>query len=401
MLKKRSLFFALMSVCLSSDVKARETAQSEKSPSTSFKFGKGLEFVAKDSSASLKLGVRFQTLLAAERSLAEDADFEKEMSIRRFRIKMDGFAFSPRLVYKIELALSNRDNSSVIPQGANAANIVLDAVLKYQLNQNTELWFGQTKLPGNRERVISSQALQFVDRSLVNSYFNLDRDLGVQLHHEFNIGNIVIRDKWAMALGQGRNITMSDTGGFSYTGRIEVLPFGAFTGGGDYFDADFARESRPKLSVAAGYSYNDGAMREGGELGSFVGVQRDLSTFFADAMLKYRGWSLTTEFMDKRTDQSPVVPNTSNFFQTGYGWNLQSGYLFKNNIELAGRYTFVNPSQAIREAELMGKTDEYTVVVSKYFSRHNLKIQTDLSHTKDELDENGSIRYRLQVEMAL
>ena len=56
----------------------------------------------------------------------------------------------------------------------------MDAVLKNHINENWSLWFGQTKLPGNRERVYSSQELQFVDRSLVNARFNLDRDVGVQ-----------------------------------------------------------------------------------------------------------------------------------------------------------------------------------------------------------------------------
>ncbi|HEY0731874.1 MAG TPA: porin, partial [Chitinophagaceae bacterium] len=232
------------------------------------KFGKGINFTAADSSMSLKLGARFQTLLAAEKFLTDGSDIEKELMIRRFRLKMDGFVFTPNLEYKIELALSNRDNSPVIKEGSNAANIVLDAMLKYAFNDNLEVWFGQTKLPGNRERVISSQNLQFVDRSNVNSLYTLDRDIGLQLHHKFHIGNAVIKDKWAISMGQGRNITMADTGGLSYTGRVELLPMGEFTSKGDYFDADLAREKTPKLSLAAGYSYNDGAVRKGGELGS-------------------------------------------------------------------------------------------------------------------------------------
>ena len=53
--------------------------------------------------------------------------------------------------------------------------------------KNFEIWFGQGKLPGNRERVISSGNLQQVDRSLLNSLFTIDRDFGFQLRHHFNI----------------------------------------------------------------------------------------------------------------------------------------------------------------------------------------------------------------------
>lgn len=396
----RHLFALTLLVC-GAGAKAQDTTKAKKAHRHVYaKFGKGVNFVAPDSSMSLKLGARFQTLFVAEKPLTENANIEKEMMIRRFRLKMDGFAFTPRLEYKIELALSNRDNGAVIKEAASAANIVLDAVLKYGLTKNAELWFGQTKLPGNRERVISSQALQFVDRSLVNSFYTLDRDIGLQFHHKFNIGNVVLKDKYAISMGQGRNITAADTAGFSYTGRLEILPFGEFTDKGDYFDADLERETTPKLSLAAGYSFNDNAVRKGGELGSFLNRSRDLKTFFADAMLKYRGWSLTSEYMNKQADRSPVLKDSSNYFQTGTGWNIQSGYLFKNNIEVAGRYTVVNPSAEIKGAAMADRVREYTLGVSKYFVGHNLKIQSDISRTRDYLNPDPSLRYRLQVELA-
>lgn len=399
--KQSWLWAILFALLFSSSVEAqnRDSARGEKHVYA--KFGKGINFIAPDSSMSLKFSTRFQTLFVAERPMVDDAKIEKELMIRRFRLKFDGFAFTPRLEYKIELALSNRDNGAVIKQAADAANIVLDAALKYHLSKNTEVWFGQTKLPGNRERVISSQSLQFVDRSLVNSLYTLDRDLGIQLHHKFKLGAVVVKDKYAISLGQGRNITLADTGGLSYTGRLEVLPFGEFTDKGDYFDSDLEREPTPKLSLAAGYSYNDDAIRKGGELGSFLKESRDLKTFFADVMLKYRGWSLTSEYMDKQTSGSSILIDKSNYFQTGSGWNVQSGYLFKNNIEIAGRYSVVDPTAELKSDGFAEKIKEYTLGFSKYFVGHNLKVQTDISHLRDFQNEDPSLRYRLQVELAL
>ena len=40
--------------------------------------------------------------------------------------------------------------------------------MKWNFYKNFELWFGQAKLPGNRERVVSSGNLQLVDRSILN-----------------------------------------------------------------------------------------------------------------------------------------------------------------------------------------------------------------------------------------
>ena len=48
--------------------------------------------------------------------------------------------------------------------------------------------FGQGKLPGNRERVISSGNLQLVDRSRLNSRYNIDRDVGFTLSNWTKLG---------------------------------------------------------------------------------------------------------------------------------------------------------------------------------------------------------------------
>lgn len=386
--------------CLVVSVKAQEAQPDSKNHPVKTRFGKGINFMAADSSMSLKLGFRFQTLFVAERLLKSNINTEKELLVRRARLKMDGFAFTPRLIYKVELALSNRDIGPAITQTGNAVNIVLDAVLKYEFRNNLEIWFGQTKLPGNRERLISSQALQFVDRSLVNSLYNLDRDIGLQLHHKFLIGNAVFKDGYAISLGQGRNVTMADTSGFSYTARLEMLPFGEFSDKGDYFDSDLERERTPKLSLAAGYSFNQGAVRKGGELGDFLKEARNLRTFFADVMLKYSGWSLSSEYMNKKVNGSPLLFDKSDFFQTGKGFNIQSGYLFQNNVEVAARYTTVDPSSEIKLDKQDFKTREYTIGVSKYFAGHNLKVQSDVSHIKDFQNADPSLRYRFQVELA-
>lgn len=395
-----SLFLVLCSVAaVAQDVKA--------------KFGKGITIIAPDSSMSMKFSTRFQTLFIAERVMENGSEIQSRFLTRRFRLKFDGFAYDPRLVYKIELALSNRDNGKVISQGNSAANIVLDAILKYRFIPSTQVWFGQFKLPGNRERVVSSQALQFVDRSLVNSRFTLDRDLGIMFVNKFSLGNVVFKDYWALTMGQGRNITIGDDGGLNYTGRVEVLPFGEFENKGDYFESDLAREETPKLSVGGGYSYNDEAMRRQGELGTFIGhnqpaLRRDLSTAFADLMFKYRGFSVLSEYMNKQTD-NPVLPDTSNFYYTGQGFVIQAGYLFKNNFEIAARYTRIEPSRDLYRLDLAPNQSQYTLGVSRYIVGHSLKIQSDISYTSslyqlNELTEDEPDRdlmFRFQIEMAL
>ena len=74
--------------------------------------------------------------------------------------------------------------------------------MKWNFYKNFELWFGQAKLPGNRERIVSSGNLQFVDRSILNAGFNIDRDLGIQFRHHFNLTDtFIVRE--ALAISQG------------------------------------------------------------------------------------------------------------------------------------------------------------------------------------------------------
>lgn len=362
-------------------------------------FGKGIVFSPEDKSYEVKIGARFQTLYAGTLDLDSD-EYSDQLLTRRGRLKFDGFVYSPKIKFKIELGLTNRDtrnsSSSGIVQNSATANIVLDAVVKYKFADDWEVWFGQTKVPGNRERIISSQKLQFVDRSLVNSRFTLDRDIGVHLLRKSAIGDIVVKTHASITMGEGRDITTANSGGYAYTGRVEFLPFGEFTGKGDYFGGDLEREETAKLSIAAAFDFNDGASRSRGQLGSFVYdltdnlVTNDLKTIFFDAMFKSNGFSLSSEFASKTGDDSIAG------FGTGTGFVAQMGYVFENNIEPAFRITTIDPDNA---GSVLKKQTQYTFGLSKYVVGHNLKLQTDVSYSDYDLSSN-ELLIRFQVEVA-
>ena len=110
---------------------------------TPAKFGKGLNIKGVDSTFQLKIGFRFQSLIVADWFLADSeegymADNDVTALIRRSRLKFDGWAHNPRLKYKLELALSNRDNGGGgdLDKFGNAANIILDANLTYNFYKN-------------------------------------------------------------------------------------------------------------------------------------------------------------------------------------------------------------------------------------------------------------------------
>lgn len=370
------------------------------------KYGKGVfNTVAKDSSYAIKMNMRFQNLFIADTDLdgdISDNEIATQFLVRRARLKFGGFAYSPKLTYKVELGLSSKDVGSPTPYTNNASRIILDAVLKYNFYKNLSVWAGQTKLPGNRERVISSQKLQFVDRSLVNSKYNIDRDMGIQLRNHHTIGKMIVREAFSISQGEGRNIASDNIGGLDYTSRVEFLPMGKFASNGDYFGSDLKREEKPKLSIGVTFDHHNHAARQNGNTKSYMSETRTLNTVFVDAMFKYQGFSFMAEYADKQTEGTPLVyedfgfgPIPTGSFYTGTGINAQLGYLLKNNWEVAGRYTTITPEK------ITGRDDisMYTLGVSRYVSGHNLKVQSDISLTQEE-GSDDNIMFRLQIEMA-
>ena len=113
-------------------------------------YGDGLHLHANDSTFHLKFGVRLQTLYEGYLFTSNNSYIDN-LQLRRFRLKFDGYAATPKLVYKLELGQSNRDVAGETQLSGNTARILLDAVLKYNFHKKMWIWFGQTKLPGNRE----------------------------------------------------------------------------------------------------------------------------------------------------------------------------------------------------------------------------------------------------------
>jgi len=371
------------------------------------KFGKGLfNLKGKDSTWTMKVGMRFQTLATSGWDVNGGLNNPSaSMLIRRSRLKFDGFAYSPKLKYKLELGLSNRDMSGASAFTSNSPRYILDAVLKWNFSGNFVLWAGQTKLAGNRERVVSSGDLQMVDRSLLNSRFNIDRDIGLQLRHHFNLTDtFIVKEVFSISQGEGRNVTTGNLGGHQYTSRLEILPFGNFASKGDYRGSDLKFETSPKLAIGVTYDFNNNAVKNRSNQGSYMindtgFYETNISTLFVDAIYKHKGFSLMAEYAN-RDAADPYAKNSDGSLtgaevQVGNGINVQSGYLLSKTVELSTRYTNIALNKSITGK---GSENQYTLGLSKYVAGHKLKVQTDLSYTDIGFKTN-QLLYRVQVDI--
>ena len=371
------------------------------------KFGKGLfNLIGKDSSFSMNVSARMQMLGTSNWDLNNGlSNPSSSLLVRRARLKFSGFAYSPKLKYKLELGLSNRDIGKASSFTNEAPKYILDAVVKWNFSGNFVLWFGQTKLPGNRERVISSGDLQQVDRSLLNSRFNIDRDMGFQLRHHFNLTDkFIVKEMFSVSQGEGRNVTTGNLGGHQYTSRIELLPFGKFASKGDYRGSDLKFEPAPKLALGFTYDFNNDAVKNRSNQGSYMTndtgfYSTNISTVFLDAMYKHKGFSVMAEYAYRDAEDAFAKNSdgtlTGDLVQVGNALNLQTGYLLSKTLEISGRYTNID-----WDSDITGKgaENQYTLGLSKYIVGHKLKVQTDVSYLNLTGGTN-ELLYRSQVDI--
>ncbi len=377
----KKAFFTVLTVLmlLQTGAKAQQNP-SDISPSPYFTYGKGLGIISPDSLFMLNIRFRIQNRLALG-GLDDWKVEEVEARVRRLRLRFEGFIYSPRLTYVIQLGFSRGDMDD--GSGTNDPQIIRDAMVIYAVSNRFAIGLGQTKLPGNRQRVNSSGDLQFADRSIVNSIFNIDRDFGVQMYYNNFINQFYYVLRGAVSSGEGRNTLASDNG-LAYTARAELLPFGPFTNGGDYFEGDLHREPIPKVSVGVTFSENMNTTRSGGQTGQFLYESRNIGTAMLDLLFKHNGWAVASEFVRRSVDD-PVTQNdlgfTSHVYK-GHGENYQASYLWKNNYEMSARFSRVIPYKDIQNLE--PARVQYTVGGSKYIRGHRLKLQTDLSYQQND-----------------
>jgi len=387
MMLKAKQFTLILCVLFSSFLKAQEVSDT--------KFGKGMiNFIAKDSSFSVKFAPRIQSRYQGQWDYDGEEYDEANLNfiVRRARLKFGGFAFTPKLKYKMELGLSNRDISGASTYNKNTPRYILDAVIMWNFHENFELWAGQTKLPGNIERVVSSANLQLIDRSLLNSKFNIDRDMGVQLRHKTKwSGNFITREKFSISQGEGRNITVGNLGGLQYTSRLELLPFGEFSSKGDYSQGDLKREKSIKAMFGFTHDINNNAVKNRSNMGSYMTqsngglFETDITTVFIDGVIKYNGFALTGEYASRNADtiealEADGITKTGAVVGAGSAINFQGSYLLKNNVEMTLRYTNVDFKEVTRLSDLQ----QITYGISKYVVGHSLKIQADLTFSQSD-----------------
>lgn len=354
-----------------------------------YNFGKGVGITSPDSLFQFNIRFRMQNRFHIE-------DSQHEAKIRRLRLRFEGYVGNPNFLYTIQLSFSPEDVGT-LKNGENL-NVIRDAIVHYKINNQWILGFGQTKLPGNRQRVNSSGALDLTDRSINNSAYNIDRDFG--LFATFNNqkqNSFGYTFKTAISTGEGRNFAEKSKG-LAYTGRLELYPLGKFKKSGEFFEGDLMREEKPKLYLGGTFHHNDRAVKSRGQHGSKLLEERDLNSVLLDGMLKYNGWAFMTAYMN-RTAKNPLIDaSKANYVQTGEGYDTQLSYVFPKNWEVIGRFSHNSPDEEIRQ--FAPKQNQFTLGLTKYIWEHAFKMQFEVSkndYLNSAKKDDWYVRFQVEI----
>jgi phosphate-selective porin OprO/OprP len=317
---------------------------------------------------------------------------EGEFVINRARFKMGGHAYRPWLVYYLEYDL-------VTPA-------LLDLRFTLKPSDAFQFRFGQWKVPYNRERVDSSGKQQFVERSIVNPFFTVDRQQGLLVYGRLWEGRRA--DSWYnlgvnSATGRGGRGSVERPmllGRWQWNILKRDLPFS---------QSDFGYRKKAAASIAvAGATwqgpYTSFSTQGGGEHPGLPIGQEDtykVRQAMVETALQGHGFSFQQEYHWKRVEDTLNASVTD--LEGGY---LQVGYFlhaliarFPRPLELAVRVARVDPERIVRDDLIR----ELSVGANWFFDGHRNKLTLDLSFLDREAappGERQETRLRLQWDVS-
>ena len=376
---KNTTFFLVLFFCVSTKFCISQTT----ADSINTRLMNGISF-KQDSLSLINFHFRIQSRFGfISQNLQNVFPGNFDLGIRRARLFFDGHLYSKKLTYLLQINFAKRDLDE---DNTGVNHILRDAMIWYEVWKGMKVGLGQGKLPGNRQRIISSGALEFTDRSIVNNAYNLDRDAGLFANQSLMIGKVGINIKTALTSGEGRSAGISDKG-LATTGRIEIMPFGKFTGNNDMQEADVEVEKKPKLCIAAVAHYNDLATKTLGQTGRVLPTARYLHAYMADLLFKYYGFAFSSEYLYRGVNNPFMDFNKQGYYTAGDGLNTQMSYCFENNTNIAFRYAVTRPDSLL--VNLIPHQKQYGMCVSKFIYHHKIKIQAEIQFNEESFRKNG------------
>jgi phosphate-selective porin len=267
-----------------------------------------------------------------------------------------------------------------------------DAWVRYNFPNGWKLRWGQFKLPGLREELVSDSHQLAAERSLANQAFSQAWSQGVELAYE--------AESWRMAVAFSDGLNSSNTDFAGNPTNPSAENTGIFRVSGE---ADWAISARGEFLFAGNWAqFKDFTSPKGSDFGAMLGVaghfqqsentnnpgdlDRDTFQYTADISLKGDSWNLFGAFIGRYTELSTLSAETD--FHD-FGAVIQGGWRFAENTELFARWDglFFDSDRNLSE-------DNFNFItggINHYFAGHAAKFTADVVYAFEETNVLNSL----------
>ena len=348
-------------------------------------YDRGFFLASADGNYRLNISGRlqFRYVYNNQDNSADDNRWGFEM--RRTRLQFAGHVINPNWTYQIQGDF-NRDGGGFT---------LLDGVIGHKFENGMTVRVGQFKAPFNREELVSSSRQLAVDRSLVNSRFNVGRAQGIELAAQLgeNIRVAGMISDGARSLNTPWQAYDTE---FAITGRVDFLAAGNFRQFADFSSWD-GEEFGLLIGAAAHYQKD--------EYGTIAGPEVEDFRWTIDGSAKFGNFSLFAAVIGRHLS----ADNAADADQ--YGIVVQGGlFIVPNEWEIFARYEWGDDDTSSEDLSVL------TGGVTRYWARHNLKWTTDVGYglnqvssgwassslgwRADPAGEDGQLVVRSQLQLA-
>lgn len=341
--------------------------------------------------------MRLNSLLQSRYTLTDnnrsaDGANRSSFDLRRARITASGAALKEQFAYQLSaefVGLRGADGA------ATAA--LRDAYIEWRTAAWLSLRLGQFKTNLSRQFMNSASTLQFVDRSVVNDYFFLNRQGGALASFNFLGGRL--EGGAGIFNGEsdgesGPNYPSLDT---KHT-RIVSARYAVLGTMNPYAEGDLEWSEEPAISLGGSYAFAD----SNNTVAGFASTAQQ-QILASDLNIKCRGFSLHAELYRDSYEVDAAAGDS-----TPRGFYTQAGYfVIPSILELAGRYGRVNCDSGTGRGRCAGNDNisEISAGLNYFFFGHNLKAQLNYSHISEDVASGAepisSDRWILQLQSFL
>lgn len=324
------------------------------------------------------------------------------VEFRRVALFLDGHAFGPHNKLFLQLAFAPRDLGYV--GGKITQSPLFDAFMTFDYLRDATVRVGRFKPFYSRQFIAPWGGLSFVDRSLADGEFRLNRDIGVDIGSEDVLGlNGAFAYHVGVFAGQGDLLGNEHRWSPAFTVRLELKPLGHFDA---YQEPDLERPTVPKIAMAVAAAYEEDVRHSRGVAGEALATTQDLTEGTFDFMAKWIGFSASGAAFARMAQDGggsllPSLHGLSPAGRTGFGGFLQGGYVtpyIPIEFALRAEQTLVLTSESVLKEQ-----GGVSAALSWYPYGHDLKVQADVSHRwigRDPIGP-GTEAARLLVQLTL